>query len=243
MSIQIVDDLSALSRAGADEFSRCAHEAIVARGRFSVALSGGSTPKSVYSLLAGDQNDPVRRLPWDKVHVFFSDERHVPPNDQQSNFRMANEALLSKVPIPRQNVHRVLTELDAEAAAADYDKQLHNFFQSAPGEWPRFDLIMLGLGPEGHTASLFPGSKALNENSRWVVANWVEKLNAYRITFTFPVINHAAEVLFLAAGEEKAEVLKEVLRPKPGDNYPAQRIQPVSGCLLWIVDKSAARLL
>jgi 6-phosphogluconolactonase len=240
---RVVQDAEALSRAGVDEFSRCAREAIAAHGRFAVALSGGSTPKAIYSLLAGRQNDPAAALPWSKIYIFFGDERHVPPTDPQSNYRMANEALLSKVSIPPGNVHRIAAELDAEAAAADYDTQLHSFFQTPSGEWPRFDLIMLGLGPEGHTASLFPGSAALNENSRWVVANWVEKVNAYRITFTFPLINHAAETLFLAAGEEKAEVLKGVLQPKPADDYPAERIKPVNGRLLWIVDKSAAKLL
>jgi 6-phosphogluconolactonase len=243
METKIVDDLTILSRAGADEFSRCARESITARGRFSVALSGGSTPRGILSLLASDQTDPSKRLSWENIHVFFGDERHVPPADRESNYRMANEALLSKVPIPQQNVHRILAELDAATAATEYDKELHNFFQTAPGEWPRFDLIMLGMGPDGHTASLFPESAALNETKRWVLANWVEKFSTFRITLTFPVINHAAEILFLAAGEEKAEVLKKVLRPQPGDSYPAQRVRPADGRLLWMVDKSAAKLL
>jgi 6-phosphogluconolactonase len=243
MQTKIVEDLTALSRVGADEFSRCAREAIAARGRFSVALSGGSTPRGVHSLLVADQNDPAKRLPWDQIHLFFGDERHVPPDDAESNYRMANETLLSQVSVPPQNVHRIAAELDAKVAADQYEKELRNFFQPASGEWPRFDLILLGMGPDGHTASLFPGSAALNENSRWVVANWVEKFHTWRITFTFPVINHAAEVMFLVAGEDKAEVLKKVLNPQGEDAYPCQRVQPLNGRLLWVVDKKAAKLL
>lgn len=231
--------MAALSRAGADEFSRCAREAIAAHGNFSVALSGGSTPQGANALIAQDQN-----LPWEKINIFFGDDRHVPPTDKDSNYRAANESLLSKVPIPSQNVHRINTELDATVAADQYDAELKKFFQghSTADGWPRFDLIMLGMGPDGHTASLFPGTAALNEKSRWVVANWVEKLNTWRITLTFPVINHAAEVLFLVAGEEKAGVLKDVFEGKPG-TYPCQNVQPINGRLVWIVDKVVAKLL
>ena len=231
--------MAALSRAGADEFSRCAREAVAARDRFAVALSGGSTPRGVFSLLAQANN-----LSWNKMYFFFGDERHVPPTDPESNYRMANESLISKVPIPPQNVHRIHTELEATVAADQYEAELKKFFQghSTTDGWPRFDLIMLGMGPDGHTASLFPGTAALNEKSRWVAANWVEKLNTWRITFTFPVINYAAEVLFLVAGEEKAEVLKDVFEGKPG-KYPCQNVQPINGRLLWIVDKIVARLL
>jgi len=240
--IKVVENLPALSRAGADEFSRCAREALSAHERFVVALSGGSTPKAVFSLLADDQKDPAKCLPWERIHLFFGDERHVPPTDKDSNYRMADESLLSKISIPPQNVHRIRAELDANVAASQYETALRDLFPPKPGEWPRFDLIMLGMGPDGHTASLFPGTAALNENSRWVVANWVEKLKTWRITFTFPLINHAAEVLFLVAGDDKSQVLKEVLQGKPGV-YPCQRVQPVNGRLLWIIDKAAARLL
>jgi len=239
---RIVSDLAELHRAGADEFIRCAREAISARGRFVVSLAGGSTPKGAYALTAGDQKDPAKRLPWDKIHLFFSDERNVPPDDKESNYRMANESLLSKVPVPTENVHRIPAELDPSTAATQYEAELRNFFKPKPGDWPRFDLFMLGMGPDGHTASLFPGSTALNENSRWVVANWVEKFKTYRITFTFPVINHAAQVMFFVAGEDKAPVLKEVLQGKEAV-YPSQRVRPVDGRLLWIVDKAAAKLL
>lgn len=236
--IKTVDDLASLSRAGAEEFSRCAREAIAARGRFSVALSGGSTPRGVHSLLAADQN-----LAWDKIQIFFGDERHVPPTDAESNYRMANETLLSKITIPAQNVHRVAAELDADVAASQYERELHNFFPAEHDGWPRFDLIMLGMGPDGHTASLFPGSAALGENSRWVVANWVEKFHTWRITLTFPVLNHAAEIMFLVAGEDKADVLRNVLQPKQQGLYPCQRVQPLDGRLLWVVDKKAVNLL
>src|SRR4051794_13306516 len=189
VDIKILLNNTALAQAAAQEFHRAAEAAIQQRGRFSVALSGGNTPRAVYSLLASEHKE----LPWDRIHIFFGDERHVPPDDPDSNFRMANEALLSKVPIPERNVHRIRAELDAEAAAAEYEQQLVNFFHLGNQEMPRFDMIFLGIGPDGHTASLFPGSRALSEMSRRVVANWVEKFQAFRITFTFPVLNHAAE--------------------------------------------------
>jgi 6-phosphogluconolactonase len=241
--IKIVADAMELNRAGADEFVSCAQASIHSQGRFSVALSGGSTPRSVYSLLAADQNIPEKKLPWEKIFVFFGDERNVPPTDAESNYRMAQESLLSKVPIPEQNIFRVAGELDANTTATQYEQQLLSFFHLAPNEWPRFDLIMLGMGPDGHTASLFPGSPALQETQRKVVANWVEKFQSYRITFTFPVLNHAAEVMFLVSGESKAEVLNDILKNADKNLYPCQRVQPESGRLLWIVDKAAARLL
>jgi len=236
--ITIVPDMAALSRAGTDEIVRCAKERIAARGRFTIALSGGSTPQGAHALLA-QQKD----LLWERIYVFFGDERHVPPDDKQSNYRAARESLLSKIPIPSENVHRIPAELDAPVAAQQYEDDLRKFFQLPPGEWPRFDLIMLGMGPDGHTASLFPNTRALNENSRWVVANRVEKLNTWRITFTFPLINHAAEILYLVAGDDKAEVLRDVLEGQKSDAYPTQRVQPVNGKLMWIIERGAARLL
>ncbi|MBZ5525062.1 MAG: 6-phosphogluconolactonase [Acidobacteriia bacterium] len=241
--IRVLPDAPTLNRAAADEFIRCAREAIAARSRFAVALSGGSTPKAVYGLLASDQADPARRLDWEKIHIFFGDERHVPPTDAESNYRMASESLLSNIPIPQENVHRVMAELDANAAASRYEEELQDFFHPASDGWPRFDLIMLGMGPDGHTASLFPDSPALTENSRMVAANWVEKFNCYRITFTFPVLNAAALAMFLISGESKAEMLKDVLQSPDQSKYPCQRVQPVNGRLLWMVDQPAARLL
>jgi len=236
--IQIVPDMPALSRAGADEIVRRAKDSIAAHGRFTIALSGGSTPQGAHALLAQQ-----RDLPWEKIYMFFGDERHVPPDDKESNYRAARESLLSKAPIPPENIHRIRAELPADVAAQQYEEELRKFFQRPPGEWPRIDLIMLGMGPDGHTASLFPNTAALNENSRWVVANRVEKLNTWRITFTFPLINHAAEVLYLIAGDDKAEVLRDILEGEKKDAYPTQQVQPVNGKLLWIIEKGAARLL
>ncbi len=241
--IKIASDVSAFNHIAADEFTNCARKSIETHGRFTVALSGGSTPRGIYSLVADDQKNPVKKLPWEKIFVFFGDERHVPPTDPESNFRMANESLLSKVPIPEQNVFRVPAELDANIAAKDYEEQLIKFFKLAPNEWPRFDLIMLGMGPDGHTASLFPESPALNENQSQVVANWVEKFKSYRITFTFPVINHAAEAMFAVLGSDKAEMLKDVLKNPSRNLYPSQRVQPENGRLLWVTDEATARLI
>jgi 6-phosphogluconolactonase len=244
--IKVVSDVNELNRAAADEFVNCANSAIRTRQKFSVALSGGSTPRSIYELLANDQKTSEKRLPWERIFVFFGDERHVPPTDPESNYRMANESLLSKVPIPEQNIFRVAAELDANTAALQYEQQLLRFFNLDPSQseaWPRFDLIMLGMGPDGHTASLFPGSPALQETQRKVVANWVEKFKSFRITFTFPVLNHAAEVMFTVSGEGKAEILNDVLKNPDKTLYPSQRVQPENGRLLWIIDKAAAKLL
>lgn len=239
VEIKIAVDNPALSRAAAEEFKITAESAIAERGRFAVALSGGNTPRSVYSLLAQHYKTS---LPWSKVHIFFGDERSVPPDHPDSNYRMANEALLSHVAILPENVHRILAELDPEPAAQEYENQLREFFRPADGDWPRFDLIMLGLGEDGHTASLFPGSSALNETSRLVVPTWVEEKKTFRITLTYPVLNHAAEVEFLVAGAGKAQILKEVLNHS-SPMYPAQRIKPGNGRLLWLLDQAAASLL
>lgn len=238
VEVKIVSDNATLNRVAAQEFHRLAEAAVKERGRFSVALSGGNTPRSVYSLLAEEHKD----LPWDRIHIFFGDERHVPPDHPDSNFRMASESLLSKVPIPEKNVHRIHAELEAEVAAQEYEQQVRDLFHLTNHNWPRFDLIFLGLGDDGHTASLFPGSVALNETTRKVVANWVEKFQGFRLTFTFPVLNHAAEVVFLVSGEGKAQILNEILKPAP-QKYPAQLVQPEDGRLLWLADQHAARLL
>ena len=236
--VKIVPDSDALAHAAAQEFHRLSEAAVQERGRFSVALSGGNTPRAVYTLLASEHKE----LPWDRIHIFFGDERHVPPDHPDSNFRMASESLLSKVPIPEKNIHRIRAELEADAAAEEYERELREFFHLTDHDWPRFDLIFLGIGEDGHTASLFPGSKALTEASRRVVANWVEKFQAFRITLTFPVLNHAAEVLFMVSGAGKAQILSEVLRPG-NRKYPAQNVQPQNGQLLWLVDQDAGSLL
>jgi 6-phosphogluconolactonase len=242
--VHVLPDIAALSRAAADELLRAAHAATEKRARFTVALSGGSTPKAIFGLVAADDAAGRNKLPWDKVQIFFGDERHVSPDHPDSNYRMANEALLSKVPIPPANVHRIRAELDAARSAAEYEQELRSVFGSRAGEIPHFDLIMLGLGPDGHTASLFPGSAALQERTALVSANWVEKFNNHRITFTYPLLNAAAEVMFVAGGADKADMLRHVLRGDPsGQTYPAQEVRPVSRRLLWLVDEAAASKL
>ncbi|MGA2457539.1 MAG: 6-phosphogluconolactonase [Terriglobales bacterium] len=239
-SIEVLATAADLFHAAAEEFVRTARAAIGAKGRFTVALSGGSTPKGLYSLLAANYAD----FAWNRVFLFFGDERHVPPTDPDSNYRMVHESLLTRIAIPAENVFRAPAENpDAAAAASDYEAQLRRFFEIRSGEFPRFDLILLGLGPDGHTASLFPDSAALDEQSRLVVANWVAKLNAYRITFTFPVLNRAAEVVFMAIGADKADMLHKVLEGKNIPPLPSQRVQPSDGNLLWMLDEAAAAKL
>jgi 6-phosphogluconolactonase len=227
-----------VARAAAERFVFAAQEASNARSRFAVALSGGSTPKRAYELLAG--NGYRERVDWSKVHVFFGDERCVPPNDTESNFRMAGEAMLSRVPIPQENVHRIVGEGDPSIGARTYEEEdLRSFFAGA--SWPRFDLVFLGMGDDGHTASLFPGSAALKEDKAWVVANWVEKFKTFRITLTAPAINNAAHVVFLVTGEGKARRLAEVVRgPRAPEALPSQLIRPVDGKLEWLIDEAAA---
>lgn len=228
-----------LFEAGAELVAHAAKEAVDERGRFALALSGGSTPRSLYNLLATNARNS---LPWDKMFFFFGDERHVPPTDKDSNFKMANEAMLSKVPVPQENIFRVPAENpDAAAAAEAYDQTLRKFFALDPGQLPLFDLILLGLGPDGHTASLFPGTAALQEKSKLVVANWVEKFNTYRITFTIPVLNTGRRVAFLVSGTDKAPALQAVLQSDaPGEQYPAKLVHPANGKLMWLVDRAAA---
>jgi len=247
-SIEVFPSAANLFHAAAEEFIRVARAAIGAQGRFTVALSGGSTPKALYSLLAANYAD----FAWSRIFLFFGDERHVPPTDPDSNYRMVNESLLTKIAIPAENVFRVPAENpDAAAAASDYEAQLRRFFELSPGdqpgdrpgEFPRFDLILLGIGPDGHTASLFPDSPALDEQTRLVVANWVAKFNTHRITFTFPVLNRAAEVMFLASGADKADMLRQVLEGKNTPPLPSQRVQPSDGKLLWMLDEAAATKL
>jgi len=238
--IEVSSTAADLFHAAAEEFSRVGRQAIGAQGRFAVALSGGSTPKSLYSLLASSYAD----FPWARTYFFFGDERHVPPADAESNYRMVKEALFAKIAIPAQNVFRVIAENpDAAAAAAAYETQLRKFFELKPGEFPRFDLILLGMGPDGHTASLFPDSEGLKENAKLVIANWVEKFKTHRISFTFPVLNNAGEVIFLASGPDKAAMVREVLEGKPAPPLPSQQVQPANGRLLWMLDESAASKL
>jgi 6-phosphogluconolactonase len=241
-NLRIVDTPAALFHAAAEEFAAQTSIAVGTQGRFTVALSGGSTPKALFSLLATSYRE---RLPWDKMFFFWGDERHVPPESPESNYRMALEALLSKVPVPPGNVFRVPAEdSDASRAAQSYEQSLREFFQVPAGAYPRFDLILLGMGPDGHTASLFPGTVALHEKSRLVVANWVEKFKTDRITFTLPVIDEAKVVMFLVSGADKADTLKEVLEgTQPAELFPSKLIRPRDGKLIWLVDRAAASAL
>jgi 6-phosphogluconolactonase len=228
-----------LFSAAAEEVVSAATDAVAQRGRFTIALSGGSTPKGLFNLLA---TNALTVLPWDRMFFFWGDERHVPPTDPDSNYRMADETMLSKVPVPPGNVFRMAAENpDAAAVAEDYEKTLRKFFALEPGQFPRFDLILLGMGPDGHTASLFPGTAGLQEKSRLVIANWVEKMKTSRLTFTLPVLNAARCVAFLVSGTDKAAVLRTVLEEDvPAEQYPAKLVRPTDGKLIWLVDRAAA---
>ena len=237
-------DAAALALAAAEEFTRTAEKSVATRGRARIAISGGSTPKAAFGLLA-DPNHPWRaRMPWEKLDLFWVDERCVPPDHPESNYRMTNEALLSHVPLKPEQVHRMEGELNPEAAAARYESLLRNTFRLEGAESPRFDLVALGMGPDGHTASLFPHTEAVHEMGRLVTANFVPKLNMWRITLTWPVINQASTVFFLIGGADKAGVLKEVMMgPNDPERLPSQLIWPSSGILTLILDQAAAALL
>ena len=223
-------------------FTRLSREATAARGRFTVALSGGSTPKGVYTLLS--KAEISQQIPWSRVYLFWGDERCVPPTHPESNYRMAAETLLSHVPIPPRNIYRIPTERDPLPAASAYEAMLREAFALADNAWPRFDLILLGIGTDGHTASLFPATAGLHENTRLVIAHYVDKLQAWRVTLTPPVLNNAAHVVFLVCGADKAAPLREILQgPLQSERLPAQLVRPAKGTLLWLVDEAAASLL
>jgi 6-phosphogluconolactonase len=237
LNLLIYETPEELAGAAAHDFAARAREAITERGRFAVALAGGSTPRATYDVLARDYAD---ELDWSKVHVFFGDERPVPPDHKDSNYRTARETLLARIRVG--SVHRMRCELPPEEAAAAYEEVLREFF--GPGERPSFDLILLGLGADGHTASLFPETSALDVADRWVVANPVPKLETTRLTLTIPAINAAKAVTFLVSGSDKAEALKEILeRDADPREYPAKLIQPENGDLTWMVDRAAAQRL
>lgn len=238
-NILVWRDAKELSQRAAELFVRLAIEATSATGRFMVALSGGSTPKILYSLLAG--NEFQSRVPWSKVFLFWGDERCIPPDHAESNYGMTQASLLSKVPLREENVYRIPAQKEVNRAAAEYEQTLTRLFGLAENETPRFDLILLGMGTDGHTASLFPGTAALRETGPLVTANYVAKLKAYRITVTTSVINRAANVMFLVSGAAKASTLKEVLEGRYEPNrLPAQLIRPVDGKLFFMVDRAAA---
>lgn len=242
--VRILPEAPAIANRCAQKFVEIAAAAVKEKGSFEVVLSGGSTPKLLYSLLV---DDPALRsqIPWDKMHLFFGDERHVKPDHTDSNFRMAREAMFTKSPLKPEQVTRIKGEYpDAMDAAKEYDQYLRTFYKLSEGQFPRFDLVLLGMGNEGHTASLFPGTKALRENRRIAVHNWVGKVLMDRITLTAPAINNAANVIFMVTGSDKAPALAAVLeRFYEPDQLPAQLIQPLKGSLLWLVDTAAGALL
>lgn len=238
--VRRVADPEALARAAAGELVRVATRAVGERDAFALALAGGETPRRLYELLA-DPREPFRdRIAWSRTHVFFGDERPVPPDHRDSNFRMAREALLGRV--PAASVHRIRGE--DPAAAEEYEAELRRFFAIPAGEAPpRLDLVLLGLGTDAHTASLFPRSPALEERRRWVAAPFVERLGTRRITLTLPILDRARAVLFLVSGGDKAEALARVLEPAAGEELPpAARVRP-EGEILWFVDRAAASRL
>jgi 6-phosphogluconolactonase len=244
VTVSVFPDRSALMQAAAESVTQLAERYIQKRGRFDWALAGGKTPEALYRLLAGPPL--ATRIDWTRVHFFWSDERCVPPDHADSNYRMARESLLDRVAPPRANVHRLRGELPPPLAASRYEQELSALASAAstsPADPPRLDLILLGMGADGHTASLFPGSAALTESKRWVVATSIAGRDAARLTFTLPLLNAAANVLFLVAGSDKARALAQVSTPEDPERLPAHRVQPVSGELTWLVDSEAAVLL
>ena len=241
--IYIFPDAAAIAKRASEIFIESAKSAVADHGVFNVALSGGSTPKALNILVAAE---PLRsQVTWDKLRIFFGDERHAGPADPDSNYRMTNETLLSKAPLKPEQVHRIMGEYpDTERAAKEYEQLLRDQFKPSADQLPRFDLMFLGMGDEGHTLSLFPGTKALHDKGRLVMSNWVGKLYTDRITCTAPVANNSALVVFMVAGAAKAPALKAVLEgPHEPEQLPSQLINPTSGKLLWLLDTAAASML
>jgi 6-phosphogluconolactonase len=235
--LRVHPDGDALSREAARAILRSLDETLATADRFSLSLAGGQTPRALYRILATEYHD---RVPWSRLHLFWGDERYVPRDDPRSNYRLARESLLDHVPIPPENVHPMPTDLpEPEEAAAAYERTLREWFRSS---WPRFDLVLLGMGPDGHTASLFPRSPALAEQARWVVAVRAPVEPAVRLTLTVPALNHAALVFFLVTGAEKAEVLGRVFAgPSEPVTHPAAAVRPEDGRVVWWADERAAQ--
>jgi 6-phosphogluconolactonase len=236
-NVQVLPDLGGISREAATLFVNASRNSIAAREKFAAAISGGSTPGRLYTLLS---TSPCRdQVDWQKVHFFWADERCVPREDEASNFKLVFDRLLSKVPIPNENIHRIKGEEEPEKAARDYEADIKEFFGGSG--LPVFDLVLLGMGEDGHTASLFPGSKSLEETARLAIPVYLKKPYGNRITLTLPVLNNAAQILFLVAGISKATVLSEILRGgEKGGEFPAGRIRPIRGTVIWLIDQEAA---
>lgn len=249
-NLKVFPDSESLAHAAAEQFVELAVKAITQHGRFAVALSGGSTPRKTYSLLASKAF--ASKLAWEYVHIFLGDERCVPPEHRLSNLRMVRDTLLKNIPLPPDNIHRIRGDIEPKKAAKNYERELLSFFimhnkkrDIDPGEFvPSFDLVLLGMGEDGHTASLFPGTAALRARRRWVIANYVNKLDTWRITLTPVILNVAAQVTFLVSGRRKANPLQQVLNgPYLPRLLPSQLIKPGKGRLLWMVDEAAAAML
>jgi 6-phosphogluconolactonase len=241
--IQVFPDVHAIAKRAGENIVEAAAAAVKQHGRFTISLAGGSTPKTLYALLASDAFRS--QIPWDKTYLFFGDERHVPPDHPDSNFRMASESLISKLSLKPEQVNRIKGEYeDANKAALEYEQVLRSFFKLTPGQLPRFDVLLIGMGDEGHALSLFPGTKALHDNGRLVMSNWIGKLYTERVTITAPVANHSALAMFMVTKADKALALKGVLEgPYEPEQLPSQLIQPTNGKLLWLVDATAASKL
>jgi len=234
--VHVFPDPKALSSAAAEAFLALSLEVISSSGRFAVALSGGSTPRRFFTLLA---SSPYQQsIDWTRIHLFWADERCVPADHPESNFKLLHDTLLAHVPVPEANVHRVHGEADPEQAAREYEREIRSFFIN--GEMPSFDLIFLGVGEDGHTASLFPGSPSIHEKARIVVPVYLAGPSLNRVTLTLPVINHAAHVIFLATGRSKSDVLHNILKEGNSQAYPAGLVRPEAGTLTWFLDQEAA---
>jgi 6-phosphogluconolactonase len=239
--ILVLDDSEALFVRAAEEIVHFSGEAICTHGQFTLALTGGNTPADVYSLIATRFHLSVD---WNAVHLFWGDERCVPPDDPASNYGMANRTMLSKLNLDPSQIHRMRGEDEPQQAASAYEARLREFFSLGTGEFPRFDLILLGLGDNVHIASLFPGISAIHENRRLAVAVEVDAPQRWRITLTAPVLNNAARVMFIVSGQNKAEAVKLALQgPRDPDKYPAQIIDANQGEVMWLLDRPAASLL
>lgn len=240
--IFIARDEAALAKKAAEILMESVRDAIAERGHASWAIGGGSTPKVIFPLLT----EPYyrERIDWKNISLFWGDERCVPPDHADSNYKLAKDLLLSKVPLPASSIHRMAGEMSSpQAAAKAYENKLKTIFKF-DRPFPKFDLIWLGMGADGHTASLFPGTSALEENEKWVVGHHVENLSSNRITLTFPVINNARRVVIITPGENKATVLRDLFHADmPKSRYPVQRVKPVNGDLIWLLDKQAAAKL
>ena len=244
VTYQVWPSAAAMALASAQLFAKKVEQAVAARGVARIAISGGSTPQATFKLLADPAQPFLATVPWDKLQLFWVDERCVPPESPESNYGICRDMLLTKAPIPESNVFRMEGELDPQEAASRYESTLRNVMRLEGAESPAFDLVVLGMGPDGHTASLFPDTEALNELGRLVVANHVAQKDTWRITLTWPVINQAAEVAFEVEGPGKTDIVAEVLTgPRDPDRLPSQLIRPANGKLLFLLDEDAARKL